>query len=93
MFSLSEGGEASSFSLLLISRRRERYFASPLSLSLYEGLFSVCPTTSRLLMTRHTVALEACPYLVVQWVPLLLEEGGGGGEVTTAKRWIKSRLN
>ena len=57
---------------------------------------AVCPTTSRLLMTRPAVALEACPYLVLQWVPLLLEEGGGGGgeggggKVTTAKRWIKS---
>ena len=41
-------------------------------------------------MTRPAVALEACPYLVLQWVPLLLEEGGGGGgeggggKVTTA---------
>ena len=43
MFSLSEGGEASSFSLLLISRRRENYFASPVSSDESVGLCRCLP--------------------------------------------------
>ena len=36
---------------------------------------AVCPPPAASLMTRPAVALEAGPYLVLQWAPLLLEEG------------------